>query len=80
MLIPTDIIFHKLSERDDIADFGCGHDDTNEFIKVDAIEYRGCKFFWGWEKGNLKIEMLDWANSFYILYKKVKFGTVFENE
>ena len=39
-LPPADIVFHKLSEGDNVADFDCGHADTNEYIKEDAIEYQ----------------------------------------
>lgn len=39
-MAPSDLIFHKLSEKDDISIFDCGHGDTNEYIKEDAIEYQ----------------------------------------
>jgi GNAT superfamily N-acetyltransferase len=39
-LAPAEIIFHKLSKEDNVTDFDCGHIDTNEFIKEDAMEYQ----------------------------------------
>jgi len=34
------IFFSRLKRDDDSSDFDCGHKDTNEFLKDDAIEYQ----------------------------------------
>ncbi len=33
------VVFQRLSEGDDVSDFNCGHEDTNEFLREDALEY-----------------------------------------
>lgn len=37
---PAELFFFKLHKEDNCSDFDCGHADTNEFIKEDAIKYQ----------------------------------------
>ncbi len=38
--IPPSLSFRKLEPGDDLSTFDCGHKDTNDFLKDDALEYQ----------------------------------------
>lgn len=47
--IKSGLFFGKLKEGDDVSNFNCGNDNTNEFLHDDALEY---------QKNNLAITFL----------------------